>query len=145
VSCAWSLAIRGFSAWRKRPASQRQRKDAQLTQEIRQVFEKHQSRYGSPRIHRELHDEGITCSRKRVGRLMQKEELCAKRKRHRVVTTRRDAAHPVAANVLNREFQAEEPNKKWVTDITYIPTTGGWLYLAVMLDLYSRMVDVSKL
>jgi putative transposase len=130
----------GFYAWRKRPACKHQREDAHLTQKIRQVFGDHQGRYGSPRVLRELRDEGITCSRKRVARLMRQEELSARRKRHRVVTTKRDMTHPVAPNLLNREFTASAPNKKWVTDITYIPTAQGWLYLAVILDLYSRMV-----
>jgi putative transposase len=130
----------GFYAWRKRPASQRKREDALLTQEIRQVFEKHQGRYGSPRIHRELRDQGRSLSRKRVARLMCEAEIAARRKHRRVLTTKRDATHPVAANVLNREFTATEPNTNWVTDITYIPTTQGWLYLAVILDLYARAV-----
>jgi transposase InsO family protein len=130
----------GFYAWRKRPTCQRKREDAHLKQEIRQVFEEHLGRYGAPRIYRELSDEGVSCSRKRVARLMREEEIAAKRKHHRVVTTKRDETHPVARNLLNREFTASAPNKKWVTDITYIPTKQGWLYLAVMLDLYSRMV-----
>ncbi len=71
---------------------------------------------------------------------MREADISAKRKRRRVLTTRRDASHPVAPNVLNREFTATEPNKKWVTDITYIPTAQGWLYLAVILDVYSRAV-----
>ena len=71
---------------------------------------------------------------------MREEELSAKSKRRRVITTKRDETHPVALNILNRDFQAEEPNKKWVTDIPSIPTKQGWLYLAVILDLYSRMV-----
>jgi putative transposase len=130
----------GFYAWRKRPVSQRKREDAQITEELRQGFHAHQGRYGSPRLHVELRDRGIRCSRKRVARLMQETGLCAKRKRRRVVTTRRDTSHPVAPNVLNREFTATEPNTTWTTDITYIPTAQGWLYLAVILDLYSRMV-----
>ncbi len=130
----------GFYAWRKRPTCRHQREDARIAQEIRQAFNKHQGRYGSPRIHRDLQDEGIICSRKRVARLMRVEELSASPKRRRVRTTKRDETHPVALNILNRDFQAEEPNKKWVTDITYIPTTQGWLYLAVILDVYSRMV-----
>jgi transposase InsO family protein len=130
----------GFYAWRKRPACRRHREDAQLTQEIRQVFVTHQGRYGSPRIQRELKDQGRRVARKRVARLMREAKLSAKHKRRRVLTTKRDATHPVAPNVLNREFTATEPNKKWVTDITSIPTTQGWLYLAVILDLYSRMV-----
>lgn len=130
----------GFYAWRKRPPCQRQREDAQLTEEIRQEFRAHQGRYGSPRLHAELRDRGRSIARKRVARLMREAELYAKRKRRRALTTRRDPAHPVAPNVLNRECTASAPNKKWVTDITSIPTMQGWLYLAVILDLYSRMV-----
>ncbi len=130
----------GFSAWRKRPTCRRMQEDAHLTQEIRQVFEMHQGRYGSPRIQRDLYDEGITGSRKRVARLMRAEELSARSKRRRGITTKRDETHPVAPNLLHRDFRVEEPDKKWVTDITYIPTKQGWLYLAVILDVYSRMV-----
>ncbi len=130
----------GFYAWRKRPTCQRKREDAHLKQEIRQVLEEHSGRYGAPCLYRDLHDEGINCSRKRVARLMREEEIAAKRKHSRVITTKRDETHPVAANILHREFTASAPNKKWVTDITYIPTRRGWLYLAVILDVYSRMV-----
>lgn len=130
----------GFYAWRKREACQRQREDAQLTQEIRQVFDRHQGRYGSPRIHRELCDQGRHISGKRVARLMREADMSARRKRRRVLTTKRDATHPVAPNELNRELRATQPNTKWVTDITSIPTTTGWLYLAVILDLYCRAV-----
>ncbi len=130
----------GFSAWRKRPACQHAREDAQLTQEIHQVFDRHQGRYGSPRIYQELKDQGRKISCKRVARLMRKATLSASRKRRRVLTTKRDATHPVAPNVLHREFTATAPNTRWVTDITYIPTAGGWLYLAVILDLSSRAV-----
>ena len=130
----------GFYAWRKRPTCRRRREDAQLTCHIRQVFCSHRERYGSPRIHADLHEQGIRCSRKRIARLMREAGMSAKRKRRRVVTTKRDATHPVAPNLLKREFVATEPNKKWVTDITYVPTAQGWLYLAVILDLYSRLV-----
>ena len=130
----------GFYAWRNRPVCQRHREDAQLREEIQQEFSAHQGRYGSPRLHAQLRDRGRRIARKRVARLMQEAGLCAKRKRRRVLTTRRDPSHPVAPNLLNREFTATEPNSKWVTDITYIPTMQGWLYLAVILDLYSRMV-----
>ncbi|WP_201394020.1 IS3 family transposase [Ktedonobacter sp. SOSP1-52] len=129
-----------FYAWRKRPTCQRKREDAQLTEEIRQEFHAHCGRYGSPRLHAELRDQGRSISRKRVARLMHEAGLCAKRKRRRVLTTRRDTTHPVAPNTLNRDFTAPEPNKKWVSDITSIPTAQGWLYLAVILDLYSRIV-----
>lgn len=130
----------GFYAWRKRPTCRRKQEDAHLTQKIRQVFEEHHGRYGSPRIHRDVYEQGFTCSRKRVARLMRAEELSARSKRRRVRTTKRDETHPVVPNLLDRDFHAEEPNKKWVADITYIPTKQGWLYLSVVLDLYSRMV-----
>ncbi len=130
----------GFYAWRKRPTCRRKQEDAQLRQEIRQVFHTHQGRYGSPRIRRDLADQGRQISGKRVARLMREAKLSARRKRRRVVTTKSDASHPVAPNLLNREFTATKPNTKWVSDITYIPTTAGWLYLAVILDLYSRSV-----
>jgi putative transposase len=107
---------------------------------FQQVFVTHRGRYGSPRIQRELKDQGQLIARKRVARLMREAELYAKRKRRRALTTKRDATHPVAPTILNRDFTATEPNTKWVTDITYIPTAQGWLYLAVMLDLYSRAV-----
>jgi len=115
-------------------------RDARLSTEIRQVFTSHQERYGSPRIHVEVREQGMRCSRKRVARLMRVAGLCATRQQRRVVTTRRDVSHPVAPNRLDRDFTETVPNSKWVTDVTYIPTTQGWLYLAVILDLYSRAV-----
>jgi putative transposase len=130
------VSERGLYAWRKRPACQRFREDAQLTQEIQQVVERHQGRYGSPRSYRERKDGGRKIARKRVARLMREADMSARRKGRRILTTRRDATHPVAPTILNRNFTATEPNKKWVTDITYIPTAQGWLYLAVILDLY---------
>jgi len=140
MCCVLDVSESGFYAWRKRPVCQRQREDAQLTEEIQQEFTAHQGRYGSPRLHAQLRDRGRSVARKRVARLMREAGLYAKRRRRRVLTTRRDPSHPVAPNLLNREFTASEPNKKWVTDITYIPTMQGWLYLSVILDLYSRMV-----
>ena len=130
----------GFYAWRKCPVCQRHREDAHRTSEIQQEFRAHQGRYGSPRLHAQLRDRGRSIARKRVARLMREAGLCAKRTRRRVLTTQRDPSHPVAPNLLNREFTATEPNRKWVADITYIPTMQGWLYLAVILDLFSRMV-----
>ena len=97
VMCrVFTVSERGFYAWRKRPTCRRKQEDAHLIQEIQQVFEAHNGRYGSPRIHRDLRDEGIRCSRKRVARLMRAEELSARSKRHRVITTKRDETHLVA-------------------------------------------------
>jgi transposase InsO family protein len=134
------VSERGFYAWRKCPTCRCKREDAQLTQEIRQVFVSHQERYGSPRLHAELKDQGLNCSRKRVARLMREADLSARRKRRRVVTTNSRHNNPIAPNLLERDFTATAPNKKWVSDITSVPTAQGWLSLAVVLDVYSRLV-----
>jgi putative transposase len=98
--------------------------------------------YGSPRIQAELRAAGIRCGRNRIARLMRQAQLCARPRAARGRATRHDpaASARVAPNVLNREFTASAPNAKWVADVTYIPTRQGWLYLAVVLDLFSRMV-----
>ncbi len=140
MQSAWNLGKRLLCLAQASCQGIRKREDARLIEEIRQEFRAHQGRYGSPRLHVELREQGRCISRKRVARLMREGGLCAKRKRRRIVTTRRDASHPVAPHLLNRDFTATEPNKKWVSDITYIPTAQGWLYLAVILDLYSRIV-----
>jgi len=94
----------GYYAGRKRPPCPRKREDARLTSHIRQEFITHQGRYGSPRLHAEVKDQGFLCSRKRVARLMREAAMSAKRKRRRVVTTRRDASHPVAQSALRSRF-----------------------------------------
>lgn len=108
--------------------------------EIKVIHKRSRETYGSPRIHVDLGEKGIFCSEKRVARLMKHHRIAAKRKRKFVVTT--DSRHdlPVAENKLNQIFSATKPNEKWVTDITYVWTREGWLYLAVILDLYSRKV-----
>jgi putative transposase len=130
----------GFYAWRKRPLCQRKREDAQLSTHIRQIFVAHRQVYGSPRIHAELKERGVRCARKRIARLMREGGIAASHKRRRVTTTNSRHENPLAPNLLERDFAAEAPNKKWVTDVTYIPTVHGWLYLAIVLDLYSRLV-----
>ncbi len=118
--------------------SHRQQEDQQLSQQIQEVFEHKRATYGSPRIQKILARKGIHCGCKRVARLMREQGLAARIRRRHPHTTVREPAHPVADNVLNREFQASAPNERWVGDITYISTQEGWLYLAVILDLYSR-------
>lgn len=135
-----SVSESGYYAWRKRPMCQRKREDAQLSVHIQQVYHANRQVYGSPRIHAELQEQGWRCSRKRVARLMCENGITAKRKRRRVVTTNSRHENPIAPNLLQRDFTATAPNRKWVTDVTYIPTAQGWLYLAVVLDLYSRLV-----
>ncbi len=133
----------GFYAWREREPSARARKDQRLRIEIRAIHRKTCGRYGSPRIHDELRSRGERVSRKRVARLMRVEGLRGKKKRRFRVTTNSDHAYPVAPNLLDRKFDVEEvpgPDRVWVADITYVPTREGWLYLAVVLDLASRLV-----
>ena len=130
----------GYYAWRKRPASGREMANQELRTEIEGIFKAKRQVYGSPRIHRELRALGKRCSRKRVARLMRRLGLRARCRRKYKVTTQRNAAHEVAPNLLQQNFQATHPNAKWVADISYIRTQAGWLYLAVVLDLYSRRV-----
>lgn len=130
----------GFYAWKKRPMSSRKREDGTLTKQIVEIFQAHRGVYGSPRIHAALAERGIRIGRKRVARLMQQVRLWAHCRIHRVVTTKANPQAPVAENVLDRQVTAERPNQKWVSDVTYIATSAGWLYLAVVLDLFSRRV-----
>jgi transposase InsO family protein len=135
------VSVSGYYAWCKRPVSAHQREDAKLSAEIQTIFLEHRQVYGSPRIHAALQGRGMRCGRKRVVRLMQALGLQAKRHRkHKPPTTSSDPTARFAPNLLNRDFTAPRPNTKWVTDITAIPTAEGWLYLAVVLDLFSRMV-----
>jgi transposase InsO family protein len=133
----------GYYAWRKRPESERTREDRRLTVKIRAVHRKSRRSYGSPRVHEELRDEGVACGRKRVERLMREDGLRAKKKRRFRRTTDSSHAHPIHPNRLERNFAVQGVaglDQVWVSDITYLPTRAGWLYLAVVLDLKSRLV-----
>lgn len=130
----------GYYAWRIRPESARSRADRLLKNEIRSIFDKSRETYGSPRIHDELGDRGIRCGRKRVARLMKQDQLEPKKARRYRVTTVSSETHEKAPNILNRHFAVDAPDTAWVGDITYLWTAEGWLYLAVILDLYSRRV-----
>ena len=130
----------GYYAWRKRPESAREMANQELRTEIEHIFKVKRQVYGSLRIYRELLALGKRCSRKRVAHQMRKLGLQARCRRKYKVTTQRNAAHEVAPNLLQQDFHAEHPNAKWVADISYIRTQAGWLYLAVILDLYSRRV-----
>jgi len=130
----------GFYAWRTRPTSeQQQRRDALLV-EIRAVHAEVKQRYGSPRLHAELKAKGIACCVNTVAKLMHDNDIRAKSARKFKYTTDSNHALPVADNLLDRQFEAQRPNERWVCDITYIWTREGWLYLAVVEDLYSRMI-----
>jgi len=130
----------GYYAWRKRPSSARATNDARLRVEIAASHTASRRTYGSPRILHDLRAEGHRVSRKRVARLMRELGLVGRRKRRFRATTESTHRFPVAPNVLMRDFDVAEPNIAWVTDITYVATLEGWLYLAVILDLFSRRV-----
>lgn len=131
----------GYYAWRRRPMSSRQCRQATLLEEIRQAHHESRGIYGAPRIHRDLKARGIPCSRNTVARLMHQHHLRSKLKRRFVIrTTDSRHAHPIARNLLQRRFHWEQPNQAWCCDLTYVPTDEGWLYLAVVVDLFSRKV-----
>ena len=130
----------GYYAWRKRPASKRAQADGVLLRRIRTSHATSQGTYGVPRIHADLRDAGIAVGRKRVARLMRTAGIAGVSRRRFVVTTARDRDARPAPDLVERSFGAAEPNRLWVADITYIPTLAGFLFLAVVLDVFSRKV-----
>lgn len=131
----------GFYAWFDRPESDRAREDRRLTALIQGAFDESRRTYGSPRVHAVLQHREVRCGQNRVARLMKKHGLRPKlKKKFRVQTTDSNHDNPIAPNLLDQNFEAERPNQIWVSDITYIPTDEGWLYLASTMDLFSRAV-----
>lgn len=130
----------GFYAWRHRQPTVRQLANEALAEDIKAIFTAHKGRAGAPRITRELRDQGKPADRKRVAKVMRTQGLRAKAARKFKATTNSNHSLPVAPNLLEQNFEAESADQKWVSDITYIWTDEGWLYLAVVMDLYSRMV-----
>ena len=134
------VSTSGYYAWRSRPESARAKSERALTEEIRRVHQESRGVYGSPRVHAELVAHGIHVGRHRVARLMRRERLRGCPKKRFRVTTGRNPEHAVAKNLLKQDFAANGPNQIWASDITYISTREGWLYLAVVMDLYSRRI-----
>lgn len=130
----------GLYAWRRRGPSQRATADAALALRVRQIHVDSRGTYGAPRVHRELRRDGVRIGRKRVERLMQRQGLHGLVRRRFRRTTDSNHDHPIAPNTLNRRFNVEDPDRVWAGDITYLRTATGWCYLAVVVDLYSRMV-----
>jgi len=130
----------GFYAWTRRGKAARREHDERLTASITGIQREVKYRYGSPRMTRELRRRGLCVGHNRVARLMRDGELGARRRKAYRVTTRSNHSHPVAENVLLRHFSVPAANRVWVSDITYIATAEGWMYLCVVLDLYSRRV-----
>ena len=130
----------GYYSWRVRPESQRAKTDRQLSRVIRRLHAESKGVYGSPRITADLRDEGYRHGRHKVARLMRLAGLRGCPQRRFTVTTARDPSHAVAENLLDQDFTAAAPNQRWASDITYLSTHQGWLYLAVVMDLYSRRI-----
>jgi putative transposase len=138
MCAALEVSENGYFNWRKRGTCQRKRDDEQLAERIEDAYHENRGVYGSPRIHAELKEQGVHCGRKRIVRLMQEKRISASRKRQKAHKTASDHASLCAPNLLGRDFTADAPDKKWMTDMTFIETREGWLYLAGVIDAYSR-------
>jgi putative transposase len=130
----------GYYAWLERDESEHSKADRRLAVEVRAVFAEKKKRYGSPRVYRELRTKGVCVGRHRVARLMSEQKLRARPRRKFVKTTESNHGLPTPPNLLDRKFAVEEPDRVWAADVTYLPTLEGWFYLAVVLDLFSRLV-----
>lgn len=130
----------GFYDWLDRPESDRSRENRLLTEKIKQSHQRSKEIYGSPKVHRDLVDEGETCSVNRVARLMNKADIQSKMARKFVITTNSKNTSNPSPDLLERQFVVERLDEAWVSDTTFIATREGWLYLAIILDLFSRQV-----
>lgn len=129
----------GYYAWSRRSPSNRTRQDGRLADQIEAVYRRSRATYGSPRVHAELRANGLHVSAKRIARIMREKRLVGASRRD-VVTTVRDRSAVPAPDLVRRNFTAEAPNQLWVTDMTYVPTWSGFLYLALILDVFSRRI-----
>ena len=137
---ALSVSASGYYAWLQGKNDKRLKADQRLEKVVKEIFNEFKQRYGAPRIHAELRARGEQCSRKRIARLMRKNGLQAKAKRKFKATTDSNHKQPIAENLLKQHFKVTQPNLAWVADMTYVRSSEGWLYLAVVIDLYSRRV-----
>jgi putative transposase len=137
---AFGLSPSSYYRWLKCPVGKRQREDLALSEDIKRIFKKSRSTYGSPRMQRALRDEGKRHGKERLGRLMKRLKLVPKAARRFKVTTDSHHNKPVAPNILGQRFTPPSANVAWAADITYIRTGEGWLYLATVIDLYSRRI-----
>jgi len=135
-----AVSTSGFYRWERHPGSRREKENLRLVTHIKAVHKQSRKTYGSPRIHAELCNQGIRCGKNRVARLMKQRGIQARHKRKFKATTDSNHQHPVHENRLNRSFDVKSANESWAADITYIWTREGWLYLAVILDLFSRRI-----
>lgn len=130
----------GYYAWLGRPQSRRDREDCQLVKAIKEIHQEKRGVYGSPRVHAELKSRGLHHGRKRIARLMRTNGIRARQIKRYKATTDSKHFYPVMPNLLQRDFEAKGPDQKWLADITCLPTREGWLYLAAILDLYSKLI-----
>jgi len=130
----------GYYQWKIQPQSRRQKENEKILMEIKESHKNSRRAYGSPRIVEDLKAKGMKCSENRVARLMKIHGIVGKAKKKFKATTNSNHALPVAENLLNQNFETAKPNTVWLSDITYVPTLEGWLYLVVILDLFSRQV-----
>ncbi len=135
-----AISRSGYYAWTHREPSARQKENEALKAKIVEVFDDSRKTYGSPRVHEELKAQDFDVGVNRVARIMREEGICARPKRKFKKTTDSDHEFPIAPNILEREFTVDSPDKVWVADVTYVWTIAGWLYLAVVIDLFSRRV-----
>ena len=140
MSKVFKLSRSGYYRFANAKQSKRSKENERLLIKIKSIHKESRQTYGSPRVHAELISQGEKCSRKRVARLMQKEGIEAKMKKRFKVTTKANPKAKAAPNLLQQDFTAEKPNQRWVADFTYVATWEGWLYVAVVLDLFSRRV-----
>jgi len=140
MSKAFNVSRSGYYQFVNAELSSRKKEDDRLLVLIKMIHRSSRATYGSPRVHAELHARGETCSRKRVARLMKKAGIEAKMKKRFKVTTRANPKAKVAPNLLEQDFSATAPNQRWVADFTYVATGEGWLYVAIVLDLFSRKI-----
>lgn len=136
----FSVSRAGYYAWKKRPESKRKKDDRRFLTHIKTSFQSSRDTYGYRRIHQDLRDQNEDCGKHRIARIMRENGIRPKTKRKFRVTTDSKHNKPIHENHLSRQFNAAMPNQRWVSDITYIPTVEGWLYLATVMDLYSRKI-----
>lgn len=138
------VSVPGFYAWRSRPASAHATSDAALRRRIRTIHAASHGTYGAPRVQAELQAEGTAVARKRVARLMRDAGLRGISRRRFPTTTQREPSHRPANDLVGRDFRAVGPNRLWVADITYVPTAAGFLFLAIVLDVWSRRLEMQR-
>lgn len=134
------MSTSGYYDWLERSESARSQRHRQLITRIKAIHQKSRKIYGSPRVHSELVDEGIVVGKNTVAKLMQRHRIQSKVHKRFVITTESRHGLKAADNVLKQNFSAQQPNQKWVSDVTFIPTREGWLYLATVMDLFSRKI-----